>query len=537
MRALTGGVLLAASVMFLLPAAAYTSRTMEMTCRQPGGEGMTDLVTRPGTEEAPTDETVSATAHRSHCPDRRQPASAPPLAWAPTEPAPRKRHLALWLGIPAGIAVVALVASSLVLIAPGTSVAGVPVGGLTPGAAADAVQKQLAETTVVLVGAEGDPEITGAELGAFLDARALADRAFSRAPDVEHHDLVRRSHQRGRADRRGCRHRRSARHSPRSFRRTGRRDDRLRRRRPRASPSPRTCPGSGVDVEAVRLALQAALADGETRVEVDATPVELPAVTSTATADASVASLNGMLDTAGFYVGAERTVPIDRAVVASWLSVQPSGDGAFEITADAAAIQPMVDGLAPLVNRGAENGNVITDSAGDVLREDAAGISGRELGDTSTVAPDFAAQLSTGNGAFALPVTEVAPVITTLAPPHRGQPRRAAHVPVRERAGRAVVVHLVGNGRVQLRAPGGFRISAKLDSQNMGNRDLTKAPNYYTQNVPWVMYYNGDEALHGAYWHNNFGNRMSHGCVNMPVDAAAFVYSWAPMGTEVSVHA
>ena len=70
----------------------------------------------------------------------------------------------------------------------------------------------------------------------------------------------------------------------------------------------------------------------------------------------------------------------------------------------------------------------------------------------------------------------------------------------------------------------------------MGNPDLTKAPNYYTKNVPWVMYYNGDEALHGTYWHNNFGTPMSHGCVNMPVDAAAFVYSWAPRGTEVWVH-
>ena len=39
----------------------------------------------------------------------------------------------------------------------------------------------------------------------------------------------------------------------------------------------------------------------------------------------------------------------------------------------------------------------------------------------------------------------------------------------------------------------------------MGNPDLTKAPNYYTPDVPWVMYYNGDEALHGAYWHDNFG--------------------------------
>ena len=70
----------------------------------------------------------------------------------------------------------------------------------------------------------------------------------------------------------------------------------------------------------------------------------------------------------------------------------------------------------------------------------------------------------------------------------------------------------------------------------MGNRDLTKAPYYFTPDVPWVMYYNGDEALHGAYWHDNFGNVMSHGCINMPLGSAEFAYSWAPMGTEVSVH-
>ncbi len=70
----------------------------------------------------------------------------------------------------------------------------------------------------------------------------------------------------------------------------------------------------------------------------------------------------------------------------------------------------------------------------------------------------------------------------------------------------------------------------------MGNPDLTKAPNYYTPNVPNISYFDGDEALHGAYWHHNFGHRMSHGCVNMPLDAAALVYDWAPIGTEVWVH-
>ncbi|WP_314507856.1 L,D-transpeptidase family protein [uncultured Microbacterium sp.] len=490
---------------------------------------MTDLVTRPGADEASAD-----APHDAPTAPVDGAGTTPPLAWAPVQPAPRKRHLALWLGIPAGIAAVALVASSLVLIAPGTSVAGVPVGGLTPGAAADAVQKQLAETTVVLVGADGDPELTGAELGASLDARALADRAFGARPMWNITTWF--------ADPTSAAVQIDADAAT----------DALRAAAPDLFVEPVDAtiafdagtasfvatpdvPGSGVDVEAVRLALQAALAEGDTRVEVDATPVEVPALTSTVTADASVASLNGMLDTAGFYVGAERTVPLDRAVVASWLAVEPTGDGAFAITADAAAIQPVVDGLAALVDRAPQDGRVITDSAGEVLREEAAGISGRALGDTSSVASDFATQLATGNGAFALPVTEVAPEITTLF--RRIEVNLSQQQAYLFENEQVVQSWYISSGKEGFASStGNFRIRAKLATQNMGNRDLTKAPYYFTPDVPWVMYYNGDEALHGAYWHDNFGNVMSHGCINMPVSAAAFVYTWAPMGTEVSVH-
>ena len=57
-----------------------------------------------------------------------------------------------------------------------------------------------------------------------------------------------------------------------------------------------------------------------------------------------------------------------------------------------------------------------------------------------------------------------------------------------------------------------------------------------TPNVPWVTYFNGDEGFHGTYWHNAFGSPRSHGCVNMPIDVAKFVYEWSPVGLEVSVH-
>jgi hypothetical protein len=60
---------------------------------------------------------------------------------------------------------------------------------------------------------------------------------------------------------------------------------------------------------------------------------------------------------------------------------------------------------------------------------------------------------------------------------------------------------------------------------------------YGVPDVPNVMYVNLDaEALHGAYWHNNFGQRMSHGCINLPLPVAEFLYGWAPLGTPVTVY-
>jgi hypothetical protein len=60
---------------------------------------------------------------------------------------------------------------------------------------------------------------------------------------------------------------------------------------------------------------------------------------------------------------------------------------------------------------------------------------------------------------------------------------------------------------------------------------------YSVADVPHVLYFNMQgEALHGTYWHSNFGERMSHGCVNLPLDFAAWLYGWAPLGTGVWVH-
>ena len=77
---------------------------------------------------------------------------------------------------------------------------------------------------------------------------------------------------------------------------------------------------------------------------------------------------------------------------------------------------------------------------------------------------------------------------------------------------------------------GRFRIYAKYQSTPMSG------PGYYLPGVPWTMFYSGNYAIHGTYWHNNFGHPMSHGCVNMKTNEAKWLYQWAPKGTLVVIH-
>jgi len=62
-------------------------------------------------------------------------------------------------------------------------------------------------------------------------------------------------------------------------------------------------------------------------------------------------------------------------------------------------------------------------------------------------------------------------------------------------------------------------------------------PDYYDlPGVPWNLYFTYDGAvIHGAYWHVNFGQPHSHGCVNLPPQNAEALYAWAEVGTPIHV--
>ncbi len=82
--------------------------------------------------------------------------------------------------------------------------------------------------------------------------------------------------------------------------------------------------------------------------------------------------------------------------------------------------------------------------------------------------------------------------------------------------------------------PGLFQIQQKKETETM--RDNDPSDFYYIEDVPWTMYFDGPRALHGAFWRTRFGYPQSHGCVNLSVGDAHWLYDWANIGDYVYVH-
>jgi lipoprotein-anchoring transpeptidase ErfK/SrfK len=90
---------------------------------------------------------------------------------------------------------------------------------------------------------------------------------------------------------------------------------------------------------------------------------------------------------------------------------------------------------------------------------------------------------------------------------------------------------IVSTGRSQTPTPvGQFRIYVKFVTDDMQGAD------YFLPAVPWVMYFQGGYGIHGTYWHDNFGEQMSHGCVNLPPSEAEWLFHWSDVGTLVNIH-
>lgn len=99
------------------------------------------------------------------------------------------------------------------------------------------------------------------------------------------------------------------------------------------------------------------------------------------------------------------------------------------------------------------------------------------------------------------------------------------------KGGKSVAISSISSGKSSTPTyPGVFKIERKLIQDRMRGAD------YDIANVPYAMYYNRGYAIHAAPWHNLFGTPVSHGCINLSVEQAKWLFQWTTIGTPVLIH-
>ena len=83
---------------------------------------------------------------------------------------------------------------------------------------------------------------------------------------------------------------------------------------------------------------------------------------------------------------------------------------------------------------------------------------------------------------------------------------------------------------------GAWRIREKHVAVTMDGDGASGDLPYSIEDVPYVAYFKGSYALHGAFWHQNFGREMSHGCVNLAPNDAKHVFNWVEPRTPRGWH-
>jgi hypothetical protein len=89
-----------------------------------------------------------------------------------------------------------------------------------------------------------------------------------------------------------------------------------------------------------------------------------------------------------------------------------------------------------------------------------------------------------------------------------------------------VYATLTASGREPNHTPlGNYPVWGKATAITMKSQEYDDIP-YYVNKVPWVMFFQAHNALHGAYWHDRFGITKSHGCVNLAPKDARALFDW-----------
>lgn len=241
----------------------------------------------------------------------------------------------------------------------------------------------------------------------------------------------------------------------------------------------------------------------------------------------------------------------------AWVSVtEAEGGDALNVVVEAEKVGSYVDGLVGEVERDARPGIEQVDSKGKTVRVLSEAEAGRAVTNADDVKDSLLRALEQGDDVEATLAVKDVPgdVAKVNAPGHSG-----AEDPGHLEGVKWVDINLkdktltayeganpvfgprtiVDGGEGYETVTGSYEVYLRLDKQDMTNQQRYPEghpKHYYTKDVPWVQYFQGGYAIHGAYWRDSFGYSDSHGCVNMSVSDAKWMYDWADEGTRVEVH-
>lgn len=233
---------------------------------------------------------------------------------------------------------------------------------------------------------------------------------------------------------------------------------------------------------------------------------------------------------------------IDPADIAGWTHFTPVPDrGTVTVSYDTGAIvQFLTQKVGPSIARPAVDRKIVKDSKTGKEIVIQSGSEGRQLADVENLAKEIQKSLETKTPLQKEVAMVTAPFKTvTLTGTDRwievdlSEQRTSLYM-----GSDRVATFTISSGVAAYpTVTGEFAIWYKTPNQVMSGGSRATGDYYYLPNVTYVSYFYKDYGFHTAYWHNNFGTPMSHGCINMRQEDAKALYDFAPVGTRVIVHA
>lgn len=276
-----------------------------------------------------------------------------------------------------------------------------------------------------------------------------------------------------------------------------------------------------------------------------------PAVSDAdATAAADKANAIAALDVTVATDDPEVSFTADVPTKVSWIHVEQSGKSVPAITIDSSAVGTWVAQQSAEISHDPVTGVRNINSRGDVVSTQVEAENGIVVANAEDVTSAIAQSLTNGTAyAGTFTTSEVAAswedrliadgaenLVYQAANGEKWIDVNLSSKTVTAYEGATVVmgpVSIVDGAPETPTVTGTFKIYLKYQAQDMG---CAPGWDYCTKDVPWVSYFTGSFAFHGAPWRASFGYSGSHGCINMPVSSAQWIYNWGEIGTPVVSH-